>query len=383
MARKNLFTRTLTLPDGRRKYIYGKTKEEADRKLQKARYELGQGIDIASDITFGELAERWYQLYKKPGLKSPNSRRTVLYVLNSFLLPSLSERQVRKITTAQIQATLNQMDGLSNSIQQKALQHLRSIFALAIDEGIISKSPITMIIKAHGVPTKEKIPLTDEQAKSLIAAVTGTNAETFIKIALWTGLRRGEILGLQWEDLDLDKNLLHVRHNALLQDGGPTTVSTQLKTASSRRDIPMPDILADYLRGIQPTSHSPFVVAMKNGAPLTKSAFRAMWRIIDIRTAKPDDDKPLGSAPKNHSNIIRTLDFSVHPHLLRHTYITRLFDAGTDLSTVQYLAGHATPDITLRIYIHYLKSKKQVAAAEKINEAFRSDVICTTHVPHN
>lgn len=382
VARSNLFTRTLTLPNGKRKYFYGKTPEEAEKKLQKAKFELGLGIDISSSITFGELAETWYHIYKKPRLKSPNSRSAVLNVLNNHLLPYLADLQIRKITAANIQATLNAMNGLSASIQNKALQHLRSIFQLAMEEGIISKSPITMAVRTNGKPTEEAVPLTVEQARRLIDAVAGTNAEPFIKIGLWSGLRRGEILGLQWADVDLDDKVIHVRHNALLQDNKPTIVSDALKTAKSKRDVPIPDVLATYLTGLQAASKSKYVVPMSNGEPMTKNAFRAMWRLIENRTVHLEKDpetgkermQELGSSPTNHGNVVRTLDFHVHPHLLRHTYITRLFDAGTDLSTVQYLAGHATPDITLRVYVHYLKTQKQSAAAEKVNQAFGNDV---------
>lgn len=381
MARSNLFAKTLTLPNGKRKYFYGKTPEEAEKKLQKAKFELGQGIDISSSITFGELAETWYHLYKKPRLKSPNSRAAVLNVLNNHLLPHLSDLQIRKITAANIQATLNAMDGLSASIQNKALQHLRSIFQLAVEEGIIAKSPITMVVKTNGKPTEESVPLTAEQVQKLLSAVRGTNAETFVKIGLWSGLRRGEILGLQWADVDLDGKVIHVRHNALLQDNKPTIVSETLKTAKSKRDVPMPDVLVDHLTKMLKKSKSEYVVPMSTGEPMTKNAFRAMWRIIENRTIHLEKDpetgkermQKLGSSPTNHGGVVRTLDFHVHPHLLRHTYITRLFDAGTDLSTVQYLAGHTTPDITLRVYVHYLKTQKQSAAAEKINQAFGKD----------
>lgn len=378
MAREGLYTKSLTMPNGKRKYFYGKTAEEAEEKLRQAKYEIGMGVDISNDITFGELAEIWYNVYKKPRLKSPNSQAAVLNVLNNHLLPNLTAVPVRKITTVQVQATLNQMAQHSVSLQTKALQTLKSILRMAVEDGVIAKSPITMSVRASGNPPEEKTPLTQEQTDRLLAAVSGTNAETFVMLGLCAGLRRGEILGLQWNDIDLGNRQIHVCHNALLLDGKPTTISETMKTKNARRDIPIPDVLVQYLKEAQKKRRSDFVISMRSGTPLTKNAFRALWRIIDMRTiqeeADPETGKPqmqeLGSSPKNHPGVVRTLDFHVSPHLLRHTYITRLFDAGMDLKTVQYLAGHATPDMTLRVYVHYLKNQKQVEAAKKIEEAF-------------
>lgn len=353
--------------------------KEVEEKLRRAKFELGMGIDIANDITFGELAEIWYNIYKKPRLKSPNSQSAVLNVLNNHLLPMLSPLQVRKITAAQIQATLNQMSESSSSLQNKAMQTLKSIFRMAVEDGIIAKTPITMTVHTSPKPVEEKEPLNEEQTDRLLAAVAGTNAETFVRLGIFSGLRRGEILGLQWSDIDLNSQMIHVRHNALLQDGKPTIVSEKLKTANSKRTIPIPSTLTDYLRSIRGQSDSPFVVPMKNGSPMSKTAYRAMWRIITMRTVKEEVDpltgetymQELGSSPRNHPDVVRTLDFHVHPHLLRHTYITRLFANGVDLKTVQYLAGHSTPDVTLRVYIHYLKNQKQAEAAEKIESIFK------------
>lgn len=363
---------TMTLPSGKRKYFYGSTAKEAEEKRRKARYELGLGIDLESNITFGELAEIWYNVYKKPRLKSPNSEHAVLNVLNNHLLPTLSPVPVRKVTTAQIQAVLNQMSGLSASLQNKTLQTMKSIFQMAVDEGLIHRSPVTMSVRSSGKPTEEKIPLTIEQENRLLEAVAGTNAETFVRVALRTGLRRGEILALQWDDIDLDRQLIHVRHNALLQrSGGQTTITDKLKTRTSRRDVPIPSTLSEYLSTLKRSSGAEYLIHMRSGEPMTLSAFRAMWRIISMRTASAG--QPLGSSPANHPQVVRTLDFHVHPHLLRHTYITRLFDGGIDLKTVQYLAGHETPELTLRIYVHYLKSKKQEEAGRKIDELFREE----------
>ena len=71
-----------------------------------------------------------------------------------------------------------------------------------------------------------------------------------------------------------------------------------------------------------------------------------------------------------HSKVVRTLDFHVHPHQLRHTYITRLFESGLDIKEIQYLAGHATVNMTLRVYTHYRHESRHQSTAQKVCAAF-------------
>ena len=71
-----------------------------------------------------------------------------------------------------------------------------------------------------------------------------------------------------------------------------------------------------------------------------------------------------------HSKVVRTLDFHVHPHQLRHTYITRLFESVLDIKEIQYLAGHATVNMTLRVYTHYQHESRQQSTAQKVCAAF-------------
>ena len=111
------------------------------------------------------------------------------------------------------------------------------IFNAAVDNNLIAKSPVPLRLRSGGVATKEKAALTVEQSRQLLNAVFGTRAYLFCLIALQTGLRRGEICGLMWSDIDFDAQIIHVRHNAIFTSA-QTVVSSDLKTAAARRDIP-------------------------------------------------------------------------------------------------------------------------------------------------
>ena len=102
---------------------------------------------------------------------------------------------------------------------------------------------------------------------------------------------------------------------------------------------------------------------MENGKPLSQSSFSNLWDMVRRRTV--DDPAELGTKATN-SKMVRSLDFHVTPHLLRHTYITRLFESGLDIKEIQYLAGHTTVDMTLRVYTHYQPETRQQDTANKV-----------------
>ena len=341
-------TKAIQMPDGSRKYIYGKTQEELDEKVLEARILMKSGVDIASDETFGHFAQVWYDIYKKPYLRE-NSLNSIQYVLNQHILPYLGGCRLRDISPMQIQAVMARLADKSNSLQSKALIHLRSIFKAAEENGLVAKSPVSAMLKAGGKKTLEKIALTPQESQTLLERVENHRAKTFLLTALHTGMRRGEILALKWEDVDFDNKVIHVRRNAVL-GRYKTTISDELKTKASKRDVPLSEELEEWLEARKRNTHSQYVISMQNHQPLTKSSYKSMWRLIEREL------------PGGH----------VTAHILRHTYVTRLFEAGLDIKEIQYLAGHSTMDMTLRVYTHYDRVSREAKTAEKVRDALKT-----------
>ena len=248
----------------------------------------------------------------------------------------------------------------------KVVRVLRGIFNAAVDNNLIAKSPVPATLRIGGKATQEEIPLTAEQSQRLLDATRGTRAYLFCLLALQTGMRRGELCGLMWSDVDFPAGVIHVRHNALLTNA-QTTVSDTLKTSAAVRDIPIPPTLFAELVKERKGAKSLYVLHMRNGKPLSKSSFKSMRQTIESRTV--DDPADLWTTAP-HSKVVRTLDFHVHPHQLRHTYITRLFESGLDIKEIQYPAGHATVNMTLRVYTHYQHESRQQSTAQKVCAAF-------------
>lgn len=343
-------TKALRMPDGTRKYIRAKTQEELNEKVLQAQILVKSGVDICSEETFGHFAQMWFDIYKKPYLRE-KSQDVIKYVLNHQILPTLGNYRLQDITPMQIQALMAGLAGKSNSLQSKVLIHLRSIFTVAMENGLIAKSPVSSMLKAGGKRTEEKVALTPEESRLLLERVRDIRARTFLLIALHTGMRRGEILGLMWDDIDFQEKVIHVRHNAIIKENA-TTISDDLKTKAGRRDIPMSGELEHWLAQRKSKAHSRYVFTMKNRRPMTQSSYKSMW------------DHIAKELPDTH----------ISAHILRHTYITRMFEAGLDIKEIQYLAGHSSVDMTLRVYTHYDQRSRREKTAEKVREALERGI---------
>ncbi len=371
--RKKLVSRSLTLPDGTVKTFRGLTAQIAEAKLNAARVKLGLGLKLNDLTTVGELAQTWYTVYKKPMLASPNSQAAVLNVVNNHILPQLAPMLVRDVTTTDIQRVLSAMGDKSASLTSKARTAMRGMFEVAVAEHLILSNPVVSIVKAGGVPTDERDPLTKEQTAMLLAALPDAGPlRLFVYIGLYSGLRRGEICGLTWDNVDLSGRRIYVRKNARLRANAPTEVSEILKTPSARRTVPIPKVLARELQAARKTSKSDYVVAMEDGRPMSYSAYRAMWLYLKRRTAPSSAllGTPTSPDSKTNHGVNYAIDFPVTAHILRHTYITSLFDAKKlDLKQIQYVAGHKDAAVTMRIYVHYMQSRQHDTAAA-IDDAF-------------
>ena len=156
----------------------------------------------------------------------------------------------------------------------------------------------------------------------------------------------------------MDAPYLTVRRAWHTENNQPV-ILTELKTNAAKRNIPLPPQLLEALKEAKKSSTSDYVIANKDGQPLTYTQFQRLWTYIKTRTAKPRKAKKyvkytiypvLGEKARNNGKVVYSLDFEVTPHQLRHTYITNLIYASVDPKTVQYLAGHENSKITMDIY---------------------------------
>lgn len=358
------YTVTLTLPDGSRKYFRGKTKKEAEKKRDVAKMQIGMGVDLSDETTVAELIEIWFKLYKEDNKDlHVRSKDTTRAILNRYIIPVLGQMRVRDVKPINIQQLMTSISSYSKSTQKKVVQATRNIFAVAFDNGMIARSPVSDQLKAGGAEPAEKKPLTKAQSDALLQAVQGTRAYPLVLILLYGGLRIGEALGLMWRDIDFVNGTVTVNRSVVYPDGNRRgEINSELKTENAHRTIPLPWDVVDILKQEKLKSNSVWVFSMQDGNFLSYNSFRSLWRLIDYRTVSKvrGDQREL---------VERTLDFEVHPHLLRHTCITRWFEKGLDIKEIQYLAGHATAEITMNIYTHYMAAERHEETARKIRAA--------------
>ena len=254
----------------------------------------------------------------------------------------------------------------SASVYKSVVILYKSIFRAAMESRIIDHNPtIYLTTKGGGVPQEDRQALTDEQAARLLDAIRDLPPYVFVMIGLYAGLRREEILALQWDSvyLDTDTPYLTVRRAWHTEHNRPV-ISDELKTKAAERNIPLPVCLAECLKAAKETSTSEYVVSNRDGEPLSYTQFKRLWQYIVTRTVKErsyyryEDGKRvkhtvtpvLGEKAAHNGKVVYSLDFEVTPHQLRHTYITNLIHASVDPKTVQYLAGHESSKITMDIY---------------------------------
>ncbi len=359
MARKGLYTQTFTLPSGKRKYVTAKTKEELEEKVFQLKLQMRLGIDLDDRTTVGELLQIWFDAEQKGRIREI-SADTVRRLIDLHILPQLSPYRVKDVTPIVIQNYLQTLSGLCKGMSSRCLSILRGAFDLAVENKLISTSPVLQRFKAPGVTNAPKRALSVEQQKILLESLPREEPVwLFAQLGVNTGLRAGELLGLRWDAVDLQSKVIHVRRSVVYRDGHAAALQEQLKTTTSRRDVPIPLFLVDVLREEKAKASSIFLFPGKTGGVPEKSVLSRIRYLLKLTPATTQ----LGAL--------------VSPHILRHTYATRLFEAGLDVTEVQKLLGHSNPTTTMQIYIDYCDSRKE-ATFDRAREVCAN---CTTSVP--
>jgi integrase len=350
--------------DGKRIILYGKTREEVYDKEMAALEQIDSATFRRNSPTVAEYCEKWLLM------QSVHVRATTLTDYTSkvrrHIIGELGEKRMAEVTLDDIQLALVPVSKKSASVYKSVVILYKSIFRAAKESHVIDMNPtIYLKAKGGGVPQEERQALTDEQVERLLDAIRGLPPYVFVMLGLYAGLRREEILALQWDSvyLDMDAPYLTVRRAWHTEHNRPV-ILTELKTKAAERNIPLPDCLAECLKEAKKKSTSDYVVANRDGEPLSYTQFKRLWQYIVTRSVKErsyyryeDGErvkhtvKPvLGEKAAHNGKVVYSLDFDVTPHMLRHTYITNLIHSSVDPKTVQYLAGHESSRITMDIY---------------------------------
>ena len=312
---------------------------KADAHKQAEQWKIDQAVAeqsgesfVTRDVTFGEWAMKWLDTYKKPNVRPNTFQASYFNPVMKHLIPFFGEARLRDIRPIDIQQFYNtRCAGLSQSLTHKITICLNGIFDAAIPNHLLILSPMTGIKPPTGKPSAEKQTYTQQQAEAVKEMARSHHYGLDILLMLELGLRRGEMLGLRWEDIDLDQKTVSVCQ-AVYAAKGKVYVGPP-KTATSVRTLPISDDLAAYLKQ---KASSGYLVPNRYGDPLDPDnwrdrRFNAFMR--DLTTACPD-------LPQ------------LNPHELRHTCGTLLYERTHDIYLVSRYLGHSDVSITSKIYVH-------------------------------
>ena len=339
------------------KNVLGKTQAEVKEKLKKALVECGK-IDFTKtgQYTVGTWMDTWYENVAKIKVR-PSSHQTYKGYIDNHIKPNIENIPLEKLTTMDLQKlyrklltkgrverieSKDQPKGLSAKTVRNINQVISSAMDFAVAQKIISENPC----KAVALPKlehKEMQTIPMEQLEAFFKEAKATGVYEMYYIELATGLRRGELLGLKWHDIDWKNGIIKVRRQVARVDG--EIVEAPLKTKNSYRAVTISQQAIEVLKQQKTKTNDEYVFPSPNGGPISPDSVNNMLKRVLARAGIP----------------------KVRFHDLRHTFATIALQNGVDIKTVSGMLGHFSAGFTLDTYAH-VTTAAQKEAAETIGQ---------------
>ena len=335
----------------KRNTVYGKTRAEAAEKLTKAMADRDSGLVFDADaLKVGEYLERWLADSVRDTVR-PTTFERYEQMVRLHIRPVLGKLKVKNVTPAHVRGLYREKlgAGLSPRTVQYIHVTLHKALKQAVMDGLIPRNA-TEAVKPPQVRREEMQPLTPEQVKALLQAARGDRLEALYVLAVTTGLRQGELLGLKWEDVDLEAQTLRVCRTLTTAKGGPQL--TTPKTKGSRRTVRLTqsavNALSIHLKRQLGEIDRAGSLWRENGLIFASEAGEP----LDRRNVTTHRFKPL----LKQAGLPR-----VRFHDLRHTCATLLLGRNVNPKIVSEMLGHASIAITLDTYSHVLPNMQSQA----------------------
>lgn len=340
----------------KRIYFYGKTELEVKRKIAAYEAEKERGR------LFSAVADEWAAIHQERIM--PNS--WMVYIAPLRRVKEVYTGYIKDIKPGQIQAYITSLgkQQYARRTVQVYLDMLRMIFDFAVIEGDIDANPCLSVHLPSGLKKKTR-ELPDDSTIEIIKQSVDRPFGLFPFMLIYTGLRRGELLALRYEDIDFNTNTINVTKSVHYQPNQPLIKAT--KTATSFRKVILLDVLSDKLDA----KGKGYIFG--GDKPLTKSEFRRRWKnwCIDVGLVKTEVKKLKNKRGKEYER--KEYKTTLEPHQLRHYYATVLYEAGIQDKDAQKLLGHSNIQTTRDIYTH-IRDSRQSETANKLNKFIKGDV---------
>ena len=333
--------------------VLGKTQAQVKEKLRTA-IENSKRLDYTQTgkYTVGQWMDEWFEAYAKVKVR-PSSHQTYKGYIENHIKPNIGDIPIEKLTSLQLQKfyrllltegrvprieSEKQPKGLSAKTVRNINQIISSALNLAIEQRLILTNPAD----ACALPKlehREMKTLPVEQLTSFLREAKESGVFEMYYIELATGLRRGELLGLKWSDIDLEHGSLRVQRQIARIDG--EIVEAPLKTKNAYRTLPLSADAIDVLKTQKKKcGNSQYVFPSPTGGPISPDSVLHMLHRVLKRAGLP----------------------KVRFHDLRHTFATLALQNGVDIKTVSGMLGHFSAGFTLDTYAHVTTAAQKEAA---------------------
>lgn len=362
-----------------RKSFSGKTIKEVNRRRDEYISSKISGTYIEPNrLKLGEWLSTWLNTYKKDQL-SPKTFDRYESILNLHIIPSLGTIRMQQLKSEDIQNLYNSKKetgrcDASGGLSASSIRYIHIILKQALEKAkeldYINKNPAIYCVLPKMTKSNVKALAPEDMTKIINTLDKGNTYDLLILTDLLTGLRQGELLALNWSDIDFENNNINVNKSLSIiknRDENKTTKFTQVikdpKTESSKRIVPLPESIVPILKkhktkmaennlaaGRNNNNYN-LVFPSSNGTPLTPSNVRRHW--INV----------LDKVGIDHVKF----------HTLRHNYASILIEHEADMKSVQELLGHKDISTTMNIYVHTNEQQKK-RVVSKIDDLIKDEI---------
>jgi integrase len=331
--------------------FYSSTRKGALDRLQRARDENRQGIlTLPTKFSVADLLRQW--LTDTADTRSPSTQAVYANEVKRYLLPHLERLKLSEfgsLHVEQLQRTLSQK-GLSGRSVLKARTILSAAMTWATRHRLIAINPVLVAASPRLEPI-EKRTLSVVESRKFVSAVAGHRNEALYLVLLTLGIRRGEALGLKWDDIDWQSGQVTIRRQLQrLQDGGGLMLLEP--KYSSRRTLYLPPFVLDRL-----SAHQERQITERE---LAGEKWQEHGLVFPSLYGTPMEPRNLQRDFAKLRAVVGIADLTLHG--LRHSSISLYLAMGIPPHVVQAISGHADPNVTLAVYAHTQDADRRSAA---------------------
>ena len=322
--------------------------------MDEARATLRAGVDLSGDqITLDTLASEWL-VDVRPSLAHKTYVSYEL-LLRIHLLPTLGRKKLSKIGPRDIQAAYSALlsNGVSAATIGNAHRALHTCLERAVRWGHLAKNPSDYVDRPKVTP-REMARLSEEEVQRFLGVTRGHRLEALFSLALTTGARNGELLGLQWSDVDLDHGTIRIRQSLKKIRGGYELGDT--KTPKSRREVEIGPASVQQLR-----SHR---AGQDEEILRLGPAWDSSWGLVFANTVgRPLDQRHVLQRQFRPLALAAGLPSTLRFHDLRHIFASLTLSKGMEVARVSAMLGHSNPATTYRVYNYAIPGSGRTVAA--------------------